>query len=82
MPGKGARSGGLNIPYDLPSRVKQFLFFLRKPLTVCVVSPQLQILPLPNLPEFAAVQKVSSWPITTRASANAQSFQLFGESLL
>jgi hypothetical protein len=27
MPGKGARSGGLNIPYDSIERVEQFLFF-------------------------------------------------------
>jgi hypothetical protein len=27
MPGKGARSGGLNIPYDSTERVEQFLFF-------------------------------------------------------
>jgi len=49
MPGKGVRGGGLNIPYDLPTELNNFCS--------CVVSPQLQILPLPNLPEFAAVHE-------------------------
>ena len=56
MPGKGARSGGLNIPYDCTGRVKQFLFFFESRTLRRVA--QLQICPCRNLPEFAAVQKV------------------------
>jgi hypothetical protein len=55
MPGKGVRSGGLNIPYDCTVRVKQFLFFLRKPHSASC--RPIADLPLPNLPEFAAVHE-------------------------
>jgi hypothetical protein len=41
MPGKGARSGGLNIPYDSIERVEQFLFFF-----LAAACPRLEELPL------------------------------------
>jgi hypothetical protein len=41
------RSSGLNIPYDLPIELNNFCSFFESANRV--MSPQLQILPLPNL---------------------------------